>query len=191
MPQNKRWRIAFSPDLGGGVPVEPEVAALCRGAADRCRKLGAQVADACPDLHDAGAIFQVSAGYRVQGLGPIPKLGARALTLASRLNQPQAVPSPERRRGLRLAPIAWVHDSPEMHCVCAAWPSRGSSKATVALRQNGVYVLGPLTACQQAGAARPALRVCDGAAPGASAEPGEAGLGLASRGRHSAERGRR
>ena len=59
--QTRRWRIAFTPDLGGIVPVEPEVAALCRGAADRCRELGAQVADACPDLHDAGATFQVGA----------------------------------------------------------------------------------------------------------------------------------
>ncbi|MGE0255954.1 MAG: amidase [Alphaproteobacteria bacterium] len=50
-------RVAFSPDLGIG-PVDPEVAAICEAAARRFALAGASVDAACPDLSDAGAIFQ-------------------------------------------------------------------------------------------------------------------------------------
>jgi len=56
--RGRRWRVAFTPDLGGIAPVEPETAALCRAAAERFRELGAELVDACPDLHDAAATFQ-------------------------------------------------------------------------------------------------------------------------------------
>ena len=54
-------RIAFSPDLGFA-GVDPEVAALCRAAAQDFTTLGAEVVEACPDLGDAEATFQVLRG---------------------------------------------------------------------------------------------------------------------------------
>lgn len=51
-------RLAFSADLGLG-PVDPEVADICRQAMNQFSLLtGSRVADACPDLSDAGEIFQ-------------------------------------------------------------------------------------------------------------------------------------
>jgi amidase len=52
-------RVAFSPDLGGIVPVEPEVAAICARAAQAFTGLGAAVEEACPDLSGAKDIFHV------------------------------------------------------------------------------------------------------------------------------------
>jgi amidase len=52
-------RVAFSPDLGGITPVDPEVAALCRQAAGRFAQLGAVVEEASPDLGTAVEVFRV------------------------------------------------------------------------------------------------------------------------------------
>lgn len=50
-------RVAWSPDLGGRVPVEPEVAAVVRRAADTFAGLGCVVDEACPDLEGADEVF--------------------------------------------------------------------------------------------------------------------------------------
>lgn len=52
-------RVAFSPDLGGLTPVDPEVAAICRAAAERLAELGAEVEEAAPDLAAAVEVFTV------------------------------------------------------------------------------------------------------------------------------------
>ncbi len=52
-------RIAYSPDLGGLVPVAKEVAEVCAAAVERLSDLGAIVEEACPDLADARDIFHV------------------------------------------------------------------------------------------------------------------------------------
>ena len=51
-------RIAYSPDLGL-LPVDREVAAVCRQAADSLSSAGMEVAEACPDLSGALDVFQV------------------------------------------------------------------------------------------------------------------------------------
>ncbi|RMF93735.1 MAG: amidase [Nitrospinota bacterium] len=51
-------RVAYSADLGLA-PVDQEVAEICAGAVRTFSDLGAEVVEACPDLHDAGEIFQV------------------------------------------------------------------------------------------------------------------------------------
>ena len=51
-------RVAFSRDLGV-VPVASEVGDICAAAARRFEDLGADVEEACPDLHDAVNIFRV------------------------------------------------------------------------------------------------------------------------------------
>jgi amidase len=50
-------RIAFSADLGG-VPVAREIKEICARAVEHFETLGAAVEEACPDLRDAGVIFQ-------------------------------------------------------------------------------------------------------------------------------------
>jgi amidase len=51
-------RIAFSADLGIA-PVDPEVAEICRAAAERFTDLGAKVEAACPDLAAAEEVFDI------------------------------------------------------------------------------------------------------------------------------------
>lgn len=60
-------RIAYSPDLGGLVPVAKDVAAVCAAAAERLSDLGAVVEEACPDLGDAHDIFHVLRANQVVG----------------------------------------------------------------------------------------------------------------------------
>ena len=51
-------RVAFSPDLGGLTPVDPEVAAICAAAARRFEALGVAVEEASPDFPGAHGTFQ-------------------------------------------------------------------------------------------------------------------------------------
>jgi amidase len=55
---NKPKRIAYSPDLGI-TPVDPEVAAITRKAAQRFTEAGAIVEEAHPDLREAHECFHV------------------------------------------------------------------------------------------------------------------------------------
>ena len=55
-------RIAYSPDLGGLTPVDPEVADICREAALRFAEQGAVVEEAAPDLAHAVETFTVLRG---------------------------------------------------------------------------------------------------------------------------------
>ncbi|WP_407660515.1 amidase [Marinimicrococcus flavescens] len=53
-------RVAYSADLGGITPVDPEVAAICRAAAERFAGLGVEVIEnSCPDLDKAVDVFNV------------------------------------------------------------------------------------------------------------------------------------
>ncbi len=54
-------RVAFSADLGI-TPVDPEVASICRAAAERFTELGAIVEEAHPDLSEAHQTFQILRG---------------------------------------------------------------------------------------------------------------------------------
>jgi amidase len=59
-------RIAFSPDLGGQVPVEAPVAAMVRGAAAVCETHGARVEEACPDFSGADECFRVLRAWQFE-----------------------------------------------------------------------------------------------------------------------------
>ena len=52
-------RVAFSKDLGGATPVEPEVAAVCERAARGFERLGVEVIEASPNLSAAVDTFTV------------------------------------------------------------------------------------------------------------------------------------
>lgn len=56
-------RVGLSPDLGGLVPLEPEVRDAVHAAAPVLQDLGARVEDACPDLRDADEVFAVQRAY--------------------------------------------------------------------------------------------------------------------------------
>ena len=58
VPASKPKRIAYSPDLGI-TPVDPEVAAITRKAAQRFAEAGAIVEEAHPDLREAHECFHV------------------------------------------------------------------------------------------------------------------------------------
>ena len=48
-------KVAFSADLGGITPVDPEIAAICERAAAKLAEMGAEVIEnACPDFGEAG-----------------------------------------------------------------------------------------------------------------------------------------
>lgn len=57
-------RVAFSPDLGV-VPVESEVADLCRDAASRFKEIGAEVIEDAPDFSGAIDAFQTLRGVLI------------------------------------------------------------------------------------------------------------------------------
>ncbi|MFI0354188.1 amidase [Actinomadura sp. 9N407] len=51
-PTPERLRIAYSPDLGTGYHIDPEVASVARAAAEAFSELGASVVEATPPWHD-------------------------------------------------------------------------------------------------------------------------------------------
>lgn len=59
-------RIAFSPDLGGLVEVEPEVAAMVRSGAAAAETHGALVEEGCPDLDGADECFRVLRAWQFE-----------------------------------------------------------------------------------------------------------------------------
>ena len=58
-------RVAFSPDLGGITPVDPQVAEICRAAAAHFEGMGSTVEETSPDFSGATETFQVlrAAGF--------------------------------------------------------------------------------------------------------------------------------
>ena len=55
-PSVKGWRVAWTPDLNGLIPVDDEVARVAEGATRIFRSLGAKVQTACPDFSELNDI---------------------------------------------------------------------------------------------------------------------------------------
>jgi len=55
-PSIKGWRVAWTPDLAGLVPVDAENVAVCEAAVRELRRLGARVSAASPDVGDVNEI---------------------------------------------------------------------------------------------------------------------------------------
>lgn len=65
-------RVAFTADLGGLTPVDPEVAEICRSAAMRFTEAGTVVEEACPDLSGGSDCFQtLRAAWFVADMAPL------------------------------------------------------------------------------------------------------------------------
>src|SRR5882724_6862244 len=62
-PTVKGWRVAWTPDLGGLLTVDSEIASLCEESAAVFRKLGARVERASPDMSDVPEIVRLSRGF--------------------------------------------------------------------------------------------------------------------------------
>src|SRR5215470_17610779 len=62
-PSVKGWRISWTPDLGGLVTVDPEVASAVEEAAAAMRKLGARVERASPDMGDVPDVVALTRGF--------------------------------------------------------------------------------------------------------------------------------
>jgi amidase len=64
-------RVAWSPDLGGAVDVDPEAAAVVPASAAVFEHLGAQVEQACPDFAGADEVFRTLRAWSfARGYGP-------------------------------------------------------------------------------------------------------------------------
>ncbi|MGA2825819.1 MAG: amidase [Streptosporangiaceae bacterium] len=59
-------RVAWSPDLGGAVPIEPEVAAVVHDAAQVLAALGAQVTERSPDFAGADEAFRTLRAWQFE-----------------------------------------------------------------------------------------------------------------------------
>jgi amidase len=65
-------RVAWAPDLGGRVPVDPEVTAALASAPGVFAGLGARVELACPDLTGADEVFRTLRAWRfAMAFGPL------------------------------------------------------------------------------------------------------------------------
>src|SRR3546814_7132640 len=93
-------RVAFSRDLGGITPVDPEVAAIVERAARRFEELGCIVEEASPDFADLQRIFQTP---RAMGMA-----ASRKGLLASHRDQlePEVVWNIEKGLSLTMEDIA-------------------------------------------------------------------------------------
>ncbi|MEU9362506.1 amidase [Streptomyces sp. NPDC048301] len=68
----KGLRVAYAPDLGGRVPVDPEVRAVVDRQAAVFRDLGCTVVEDCPDLDGAEYAFRTLRAHAFhQGFGPL------------------------------------------------------------------------------------------------------------------------
>jgi amidase len=61
-PSIKGWRVAWTPDLNGMIPVDREVAAVAEQATRVFRSLGAKVEHACPDFGEVNDIVLATRG---------------------------------------------------------------------------------------------------------------------------------
>ena len=118
-------RVAFSPDLGGITPVDPEVAAICRRAAARFGELGAVVEEAAPDLGIGGRGLHHPARGAVRGRdGAAAARASRAAEAGGGLEH-RARPAahgrrdrPGRARARRCCSGAWRSSWPLRPVLC-------------------------------------------------------------------------
>ncbi len=89
-------RIAWTPDLNGLLPVEPEIVAVAGQSADMFRRMGATVEDACPSFAELDDI--------VRGTRGVAMVAAHAAKLETWRDQMQAGLIWNIEQGLSLTP---------------------------------------------------------------------------------------
>jgi amidase len=83
-PSVEGWRIAWTPDLAGLIPVDDEVAHVAEGATRVFRSLGARIEAACPDFSEVNDIV----------------LGTRGVSMVASFAQHLPRWKPEMQKGL-------------------------------------------------------------------------------------------
>jgi amidase len=78
-PSIKGWRIAWTPDLHGLIPVDQEVARVAHDALRVLRGLGARIEAACPDFSEVNRIVRGTRGLAMVALhaDKLPQWGER------------------------------------------------------------------------------------------------------------------
>lgn len=72
LPDLTGVRIGWSPDLGLGIPVEPQVLAVLTGMLSVLSDAGAHLEESAPDLREADRVFEVTRAIEfAAGLGPL------------------------------------------------------------------------------------------------------------------------
>jgi amidase len=97
-PSIEGWRVAFTPDLSGLIPVDPEVAGTAEAATAVFRRLGARVERASPDFADVDEIVLAT-----RGLSMVARHAEKLPRWREQMS-PQLVWNVEQ--GLRLTPEA-------------------------------------------------------------------------------------
>ena len=98
-------RVAYSPDLGGAVPVEPEVSTAVAGAAQVFAGLGAEVTEACPSFAGADEVFRTLRAWNFEAtFGALEERSPAAFkaTLRDNIAQGRALTGPDLARAEQL-----------------------------------------------------------------------------------------
>ncbi len=109
-PSVKGWRVAWTPDLNGLLPVEAEVARVAEGATRVFRSLGAKVETAAPDLRELNDIVQATRGLSMVALHAekLPQWAPQMQkALVGNIRQGLALTPEAIGRGERLRTILW------------------------------------------------------------------------------------
>ena len=104
-PGPRGLRVAFSPDLGGTVPVEPEVAGAVGAAAQVFAGLGAEVTEASPDFAGADEVFRTLRAWSFEatfGALEAQSPGQFKATLRDNIAQGRALTGPDLARAEQL-----------------------------------------------------------------------------------------
>jgi len=109
-PSIKGWRVAWTPDLHGLIPVNEEVASIARDVIRVFRGLGARVEEACPDFAEVNDIVRTSRGLTMVALhaDKLPTWRERMQQdLVSDIEHGLALTTREIARGELLRSVLW------------------------------------------------------------------------------------
>jgi amidase len=109
-PSIKGWRVAWTPDLHGLIPVDPEVARVAEEALQVLRNLGARVEAACPDFSEVNQIVPGTRGVAMVALhaDKLPEWRERMQKhLVQDIEQGLALTTSEIARAETLRSVLW------------------------------------------------------------------------------------
>jgi amidase len=109
-PSVKGWRIAWTPDLHGLIPVDAEVARVAHDALRVLRSLGARIEAACPDFSEVNHIVPATRGVAMVALhaDKLPQWREQMQeSLVQDIEQGLALTASEIARGEVLRSVLW------------------------------------------------------------------------------------
>jgi amidase len=109
-PSIRGWRVAWTPDLDGLLPVEAEVARVAAGATDVLRALGARVRTASPSFAEVGEIVLATRGLSMVAMHAdrLPEWrGVMQRGLVGNIEQGLTLTPREIGRGEKLRTALW------------------------------------------------------------------------------------